>query len=168
MFKKLSFFLLATLSITAAHAGYAPVAVSGYTADVVANGTGTALSSITLDVDGAGYAFQASDFNAGAGTPTSYMPTGGFVTSVGTPGMTYQMASYSSNNSLRLAATNASGTLTFNTPTTAGEVWLMGTSGSGASTFSVSVNFTDNTTQVFTGITNFTDWYGGTPFVNKD
>lgn len=164
MCKKITFLLCFLFAYLSSWATYNPVTVTGFTADIVANGTGNASASTTADVDGAGYAFMAADFNPAGTTPTKYLPTGGLVNSAATSGLTFQLASYASNNSLRLAAQNASGTLTLATPTSAGEVFLTGTSGSGASVCDVVVTFTDATTQTFTGISNFGDWYGGTPF----
>jgi hypothetical protein len=40
---------------------------------------------------------------------------------------------------------------------------MLATSGSGASTVTVTVNFTDNTSQTFTGVA-VSDWYNGTGF----
>src|ERR1043165_3961305 len=89
-----------------AQAGYVPVAVSGYNADIVANGVGTALSSITGDVDGAGYAFMAADFNPLGALPTAFLPPNNTVYSVATSGVTFSLAPYNANNSLSLTATN--------------------------------------------------------------
>jgi hypothetical protein len=154
--------VLLMLINVAARAAFVPVAVSGYNADVVANGVGSAVSSITADVDGAGYAFMASDFNPLGALPTAYLPPSGMVYSAATSGVTFQLASYTTNNSLRLTATN-SGTLTFSTTQSASDVYLLGVSGSGASTATITVTFTDATTQVFTGVA-FSDWYGGSNF----
>lgn len=40
---------------------------------------------------------------------------------------------------------------------------MLSTSGSGTSTVEVKVNFTDNTSQTFSGVA-LSDWYGGTNF----
>lgn len=159
---KASALLFLLCSSFLAHAGFIPVPVTGYNADVVANGAGTALSSITADVDGAGYAFMASDFNPLGALPTSFMPTNGMVYSVATSGVAFQLAPYTGNNSLRLTATN-SGTLTFSTAQAASDIYLLGVSGSGASSATITVTFTDASTQVFTGVA-FADWYGGANF----
>ncbi|WP_460502935.1 hypothetical protein, partial [Hymenobacter agri] len=152
-----------------AQAGFTPVAVTGFTADIVANGTGTVMSSTTADMDGGGvnsrFAFVAPNFvNPAGASPTSALPATGLINSAVTAGLSFQLASYSANNSLRLppAATGA-GTLTLATPQSAGDVYLLGASGNGASTMTATVNFSDGTTQAFTGIT-VGDWFGGTPF----
>lgn len=145
-----------------AKAAFVPVPVTGYTADVVANGAGTALSSITADVDGAGYAFMAADFNPLGALPTAYLPPSNMVYSVATSGVTFQLAPYTVNNSLRLAGTS-SGSLTFSTAQSATDIYLLGVTGSATGTATITVTFTDATTQVFSPIT-IPDWYGGANF----
>jgi len=138
---------------------------SGLTADVIANGIGSSSVTTNNDVDGVSYAFVAKDFLlTAAGTPITYgLPVDGIINSIvtTTPGLSYQLASLSANNSLRLAAVNDSGTLTFTTPKAATKLYMLSTSGSGASTVSVTVNFSDGTNQQFTGI-SIADWYNGT------
>lgn len=140
---------------------------SGFNADVIANGIGAATSSTNSDVDGVNYAFVSTDFQLTASSPAlSYgLPTNGIINSaVGTTsGLSYQMAPYNSNNSLRLQNTNDSGTLAFSTPITAINLYILATGGSGACTVNVTVNFADTTTQTFSGI-NISDWYGGTNY----
>lgn len=154
---------MAVLASLSANATYVIVPVTGFNADVVANGTGPASASTTADVDGANYAFMAASYNPAGTPPTQYLPTGGLVNSAATSGLSFQLASYSSSNSLRISGTG-SGTLTVTTPVSAGEVYILGTSGSGNSTVDITVNFTDGSNQAFTGVTTFTDWYNGTPY----
>ncbi len=146
---------------------YAPVPVTGFTNDVIANGTGTVISSTTSDMDngavGNRFCFVAANYVSPTGaTPVNSLPATGIINSAATPGITYKLESYAANNSLRITATGGTGTLTFNTPSpqSAAYVYLMGASGNGASTFTATVNFTDGTTQVFTGRT-LADWFGG-------
>ncbi len=139
---------------------YSAVAVSGYNADVIADGAVFA-SSVTADVDNAGYYFLNQSFTA-FGTPTYYLPTNGLINSITTTGLSFQLADATLNNSLRLVTQAASGTLTFNTTKKAGTVYLLVTSGSGISTADVTINFSDATTQVFSN-QSVADWYGGTP-----
>lgn len=73
------------------------------------------------------------------------------------------MGNLSANNSLRLAAANDSGTLTFTTPKAAFSLYMLSTSGSGTSVVNVVANFTDGTSQTFSNI-SLSDWYGGTNF----
>lgn len=138
---------------------------SGFTADVVANGTGSSAVTTNNDVDGVSYAFVAKDFLlTSTSTPINYgLPVDGIINSIvtTTPGLSYQLASLSANNSLRLAAVNDTGTLTFTTPKAATKLYMLSTSGSGASTVTITVNFSDGTNQQFTGI-SIADWYTGT------
>ncbi|WP_460554934.1 T9SS type A sorting domain-containing protein [Hymenobacter daeguensis] len=139
--------------------------MTGYNADVVANGTGTVISSTTDDVDGGAvgnrFNFMAPTFIGSTGVaPTSFLPASGLFTSANTTGLSFQLASYSANNSLRINGVG-SGTLTFPTPRAASDVYLLATSGNGASAFTATVTFTDGTTQVFTGL-SAADWFSGT------
>src|SRR5688572_22873723 len=132
---------------------YAPVAVSGFNADVVANGFGAATSSTTQAVDAVDFNLVAQDFiNPSNQSPTSYLPNSGLINSVvaSTPGLSYQLAPYTGNNDLRITGTG-NGTLTFTTPRTADQIFVLGFTGSGSSTVTITVTFTDATTQVFTG-----------------
>ncbi len=155
--------LLSVGSITAQNFQTMPVS-SGFTADVIANGVGSALSSTTTDVDGVSFAFVATDFQLSpTSTPLTYgVPANGVINSIvsGTPGLTYQLANLSANNSLKLATAGDNGTLVFTTPKAATKLYMLATSGSGTSVVSVTVTFTDNTTQTFSSI-SLSDWYGG-------
>lgn len=156
---------LLTVALSAAffaRAGYVPVAVTGYNADVVANGSGPAAASTVLDVDGVSFVFMAPDYvNPQGLAPATFLPADGAVYSQLTSGVRYQLAPYSGLNSLRLLTTT-SGTLTFPAPQnlSASEVFVLVTSGSAATTFTATVTFTDATTQVIAG-NAVPDWYGG-------
>ncbi|WP_053977657.1 T9SS type A sorting domain-containing protein [Mangrovimonas xylaniphaga] len=139
---------------------YEPLLVSsGFTEDIIANGPGSSLYSTTEDADGAYYAFMSNDFNPdGATTLTNALPTDGLFTSITTNGLIFQLADYSSNNSLRLVGENASGTVTFSNSIQATTLFVVGTSGSGDSDFTTTVTFSDNSTQTFDAVT-MPDWY---------
>ncbi|MBF9141103.1 T9SS type A sorting domain-containing protein [Hymenobacter properus] len=152
---------LGALVTGAAHAAPVPLVVTGYTADVVADGTGAASARTTADFDGASYALMTVGYTNPAGTSsTSGLPASGLITSANTPGLTFQLAAYTANNSLRINTTSGTGTLTVTTPRTAGDIYVLASSGSGVSTMVVTVTFTDGTTQVFPAST-VSDWYGG-------
>jgi hypothetical protein len=158
--------LLLALGLGAFFAGTAqaapvPVAVTGYTADVVADGTGAATARTTTDFDGVSFALMTLGYTNPAGaTSTVGLPVSGLISSAATPGLSFQLASYTANNSLRIA-TAASGVLTLATPRTAGDVYVLASSGSGTSAVGVTVTFTDGTSQIFSSIT-VGDWFGGT------
>lgn len=140
---------------------------SGYSADVIANGIGSSMTSTTMDVDGVSFAFVARDFQlTSSSVPLTYgIPSDGLINSVvaGTPGLTFKLGDLSANNSLRMAGSNDTGTLVFTTPKAAFKLYMLSTSGSGTSAVDVVVNFTDNTTQTFTNI-GLLDWYDGANF----
>jgi hypothetical protein len=142
--------ILMLLSFAGTAQTVTPVPVTGFTADVIANGA-TFAGSVNADVDGGGYYFLNQTFTA-FGTPTYYLPNSGLINSAASSLVSFQLADASANNSLRLIATNASGILTLATPQTAGVVYLLATSGGGAGTISVTLNFSDGTTQTNAGI----------------
>jgi len=162
--------LLGALGIFASSLAFAqnyqtmPIA-SGFNADVIANGVGSSSVTTNNDVDGVSYAFVARDFQlTAASTPITYgIPVNGIINSAinATPGLSYQLASLSANNSLRLAAINDAGTLTFTTPKAATKLYMLAVTGSGSSTVNVVVNFSDATSQTFSAI-SVADWYTGT------
>ena len=141
---------------------YAPVALTGFTADVIANGPGSVASSTSTDADGASFALVALDYVSPSSTsPTSALPNNGLITSQGTAGLTFQLAPYSASNSLRIAGTGT-GTLSLVNPEPADQVAVLATSGSGTSTITITVNFTDATSQTFSQTVN--DWFNGSGF----
>lgn len=147
---------------------YQPFTVqSGFNADVIANGVGPSASSTNNDVDGVNYAFLSRDFQLTASsTALTYgLPVNGIINSAvaSTSGLTYQLGSYSANNSLRLQNAGDNGTLLFSNPLSASVVYMLVTGGSGACTVDATVNFTDNTSQTFTGVA-VSDWYGGSSY----
>lgn len=161
--------LLSASSLIAQNFQTMPIS-SGYTQDVIANGVGSAMNSTTTDVDGVSYAFVSRDFQlTSSSTPLTYgLPSNGIVNSVvaSTAGLSFQLGDYFGNNSLKISSSAAgsnSGTITFTTPIAAFKLYMLSTSGSGASTVNITVNFTDNTTQTFTG-QSISDWYDGSGF----
>ncbi|MCC3216082.1 GEVED domain-containing protein [Chryseobacterium sp. X308] len=140
---------------------------SGFTADVIANGIGSSTITTNNDVDGVSYAFVAKDFQltSTSAAITYGIPVDGIINSVvgTTPGLSFQLAGLSANNSLRLAAINDNGTLTFTAPKAATKLYMLAVSGSGTSTVNVVVNFTDGSSQTFSGI-SLADWYNGPSF----
>ncbi|WP_265129569.1 T9SS type A sorting domain-containing protein [Chryseobacterium oranimense] len=143
---------------------------SGYTADVIANGIGSAMTSTTEDVDGVSFAFVARDFQlTSSSTALTYgLPVNGIINSAvaSTPGLSFKLGDLSGNNSLKISSNTSgsnSGTLSFVAPVPAFKLYMLSTGGSGACTVNVTVNFTDNTSQVFSGV-SVSDWYGGASY----
>src|SRR5215831_14724752 len=96
------------LSFMTAKAGYVPVAVTGLNVDAVCNGTGTAAATtagIPSGIDGGNYWFMDSTFNPGATNSFTYkaFPPSLNVNSAITPGLSWTLKSYSSNNALKIA-----------------------------------------------------------------
>lgn len=158
--------LLGISNTKAQYYSTAPIS-SGFNADVIANGVGDASTVTNNDVDGVSYAFVAQNYLLTAtSTALTYgLPTSGsFVSAVtSTPNLSYEFASYSANNALRLAATNDAGTLTLTTPVAAYNLYILATSGSGSSTISAQINFSDGTSQTATGLA-LADWYNGSGY----
>lgn len=158
--------LLAALLICACFTSkaYIPLTISsGFNADVIANGVGTALTVTTGDVDGVNYCYVSNGWQQlSTSTPiTTGLPATGLINSALTSGLSFQLGSYSANNDLRLN-TNTSGTLAIQAPLNAAQnLYILAVTGSGSSVMTVTINFSDATTQVNTNIT-VADWYGGT------
>ena len=162
MKSKLLLASLLTLTMQSAMAAYVPLTISaGFNADVIANGVGSGLTTTTSDVDGVNYCFVSNGWQATAtSTPCSTgLPATGLINSAVTATLTYQLGNYSANNDLRIP-TNTSGTLTLGSTTTATNLYILAVTGSGSSTMTVQVNFTDATNQINAGIV-VADWYGG-------
>jgi len=139
-----------------------PLTAASFSADVIANGTAAvAPSSVaTADVDGAGYYLISQDYYTATTPHTSGIPNSGLIPNsiAGLSGLTYQLASFSANNSLRLGSAGSTGTVTFATPTAASEVYVLGISGSGPATVNMTVNYSDGTTTAFASQA-YPDWF---------
>lgn len=143
---------------------------SGFNADVIANGVGSAMISTTNDMDGLNYVLVSRDFKSTSSSPElEYgLPNNGKIISqvASTPEVYYQLAPYDGNNSMRLAGANTTGTLSFSTISGASTIYLLATSGSGNSTAEINVNFSDSTKQTFNNIT-ISEWYSGSNYAIK-
>lgn len=142
---------------------YQTLNINGFNHDVIANGVGTAASSTTTDVDGVSYCFKSIDWQLTAtSTPqTSGFPQSGIINSAATTGLTYQLQNYSSNNAIRLVSTATNITSVVTGTVKAKKLFVLATSGSGASNLECVVTFQDDTTESF--LTNpVADWFNGT------
>ncbi len=163
-------FIAASLAFAAfdAKAGYVTVPCTGFTADVVANGLGYPQSTTDSTFDKAGFYLLDSTYRyptAPAVLPAHALSPSGLIHSVvaTTPGLDFQLASFSGANSLRIDVNNSAKTLNFVTPVSASQVFVLGATGSGAATMTVVVNFTDLTSQTFTA-QSLPDWFNSTGF----
>ncbi len=135
---------------------------SGYSADVIANGAGTAMSSTTAAVDAANYNFMANNFQPTAAPAPAYaLPATGLVTSLVNSALTYQLGPLSGNNSLQVSTQNASATLTFTNAVQASRLYVIATTGSGSATMSATIQFSDASSQPLTGVL-VPDWFDST------
>lgn len=140
--------------------GYTDVEIaSGYNADVIANGVGSATTSTNNDIDGGDYAYISRDFkvNASDADLTYGLPISGVISSSATAGLNYQMPDYSLDNSLRMD-NGESGTLTFTAMQPAESIFFLVVSGGGSGQMSGTITFDDNTTQSIPS-TYIPDWY---------
>nr|WP_322625481.1 GEVED domain-containing protein [uncultured Flavobacterium sp.] len=169
MRKKLRF-VSGSLLLFAAMASYGqtyqPLTVSsGFNQDVIANGVGAASASTSAAIDNVDFAYLSNDFRAteSSAAPAYSLPASGLITSIATAtsGLTFQLAPYSGNNSLKLTANNENGTLVFSNQASGATLYLLATSGSGASSISAVITFADGTTQAVNS-SAVPDWYDGT------
>lgn len=147
------------LASFATQSAFTPIDVTGYNADVIANGTGIANLSTTHAVDAVNNAYLALNYERVSGTvATVGLPVNRILPETGLAGMQFILPDYTGNNSLRLPAQNQAGTLTLTQPVKLSNLYLALTSGSGASTISAVVNFQDGTSQAASSF-SLIDWY---------
>ena len=143
---------------------YQNLIMNGFNADVIANGTGSAATTTTHDVDGVSFCFKSIDWKLTGSSlaQTSGFPANTIVTSgvAATPGLTYTLQNYSANNSIRLTSTTTSITSSITNIIQAKKLYVLATSGGGASIMECVITFTDNTTQTISSLT-VPDWYDG-------
>jgi gliding motility-associated-like protein len=159
--------LVGMSQLASAQITYTPAAVTGYSADVIAEGTGTVASKTTNTIDRGNatvrWCFANTTYvNPTGQSPVRALPASGLLPSAvtTTPGLTFQLAPATANNSLRIDGAG-SGTLTLVTPAPATEVVVLATEGNGSTAVKTfTVTFTDGTTQVFNNQA-VPDWFGG-------
>lgn len=137
------------------------VVSSGYNEDIIANGVGPLSATVTNDADDYDYVFISRGFQLDANaTPITFgLPENGVISNLTSP-HTYQLASYSANNTLRLTTMGSEGTLQFSNAQSLEKLFLLVTSSNGADVTGT-VNFSDGTTQA---IGNFAvpGWFSAT------
>lgn len=135
---------------------YSPIAVTGYNTDAVAENT-TALANTSNSIDGSNFvlysAFYGSLFSpAGTGLPNSGTIVNGLDS--------YQMAPYTQNNLLYLPTSGQVDSLVLNNPASYAALSILDFGTEGAATMSLTVRFTDNSTQAQSNVT-VSDWFNG-------
>jgi len=158
-----AFTLLASVQVNAqSEPQILPLTLTGFNADVVAEGIGGNANEKTTHSVDAFYVFYSKDFvpsiphssSASALTYGGGLENNGTLLSTAVTGLTFQMANYASNNALLLRnnVTNQ-GTLALDTPKKAEKLYIAavrGEGGSGAADnhdVTVTVNFADGTWQ---------------------
>ncbi|MFT3912416.1 MAG: gliding motility-associated C-terminal domain-containing protein [Ferruginibacter sp.] len=146
-------------------AQFSEIPVTGFNADVVADGTTNpdATTVSTAGIDGAGWIFASNSYYPSAvGSPCN--TTNGFpasITSTNTTtntGITYNLQAVNANNALRLLPAET-GALSVVTPVNAAKLYIVCLGGDGAAAFSALVTFTDATTETLTS--SAPDWCMG-------
>jgi hypothetical protein len=175
MMKKITLLMLLCCAfMLPAFAQFSNVPVTGFNADIVADGAvgaGSFSTNASADVAVPPYVFVSSTFNPGSGICASgatALPATNTVTSTNVTnntGITYTLQSYgngtATNNNVLQMANGVTGTLTLITPISASKLFLVCLGGSGASSFTAVVNFTDATSQTITNAPAAPDWCGG-------
>jgi hypothetical protein len=131
---------------------FVPMPCTGYNLDGVAENT-TAVSTTGGALDASDFVlysqFYGTLYSTGFGLPNSGLMASG--------SRTYQLAAFTTSNTLHLFA-NGSDTLVFTNPQAFPVISLLCYGTQGNATASVTVRFTDNSTQVFNPLT-MTDWF---------
>lgn len=162
LLKPYIFWLLITFQWSLAQENIPFLITSGFNADVIANGSGSALNSTSTGLDLVNYCLMTTDFQPTSAAPPAFaLPLTGQITNNTNPTIGFQMGDYASNNTLKLVSVNNTGTLNFGNPMTASKLYVLVNSGNGASTVTATVQFNDNTTQIITGNV-VPDWFNST------
>lgn len=171
----LGFLLLLTTGYTYSQT-YAPVAVTGFNHDIIAEGTGnSSLTTTTKEMDDiiiSNHVICTKAFAGANAIPSTYgVPNDGGIVVNGT--RSYQLSPFDAKNALYLLTTE-SGTLTLATPGMYSRISLLLTSTEGNSTINVVFNFDDGTTYlpanqiVYDWVNNYTNIaYTGYGRVNR-
>lgn len=141
---------------------YVPLTLTGFNADIVAEGTGGNANDKTTHSVDAFYAFYSKDFvptnpHSSGASALAYgggLPTNGTITSTVVDGLKFQVADYTASNGLILRNTVTNqGTLTLETPKKAEKIYIATVRGEGGSgsgdnhNVTATVNFGDGTSQ---------------------
>lgn len=171
----LGFFFLLTSGYTWGQT-YAPVSVTGFNHDIIAEGTGnSSLTTTTTEMDDiiiSNHVICTKEFAAANSIPATYgVPNDGAIVVNGT--RSYQMGAFNNKNALYLRTTE-SGILTLATPGTYSRISLLLMSTEGNSTINVVFTFDDGTTYlptnqiVYDWVNNYTNIaYSGYGRVNR-
>jgi gliding motility-associated-like protein len=138
---------------------YAPIAVSGFNHDIIAEATPNASALTDTVLDATNHIMYSQAFASAAGLGGG-LPNTGFVADAANTHR-YQLASYSGPNGLTLVR-NRSLPLVLNTPASFSRLSLLAFATENASAVSVTVRFTDgSSTNYLTGY-SLPDWFNNT------
>ncbi|PBQ30874.1 hypothetical protein CNR22_03480 [Sphingobacteriaceae bacterium] len=163
MIQKITFLVFVVFICLKSQAqAYSPIATSGYTLDAIAENT-TAVLTTGATLDGVNVMYSAA---YAALVSSSYgLPNNGTLSS---STKTFQLQNYTGSN-LLFVPHAAQDSLTFISPVACQSVSILNfaTDAFSPTTMSVTVRFTDNSTQTFSSVTVY-DWLytGATAFVN--
>jgi len=133
---------------------------SGYNTDVIANGVGPALLSTTNSFDSFEFVLLSSDYQLSVADPTNPFglnPTG-VILNDAMPGLNYQLAPFSGDNSLRLEFESDMGQFTIGNPVSATAIYVLAACGNGDGALGGTIHFSDNSTQAIpAGV--IPDWF---------
>lgn len=133
---------------------YAPIAVTGYNADVIAEAV-PASSTTTTALDGSDYILYSQAYGTSMSTGTG-LPNSGTIVSGSS---SYQLAPYTAENAIFLS-TGQTDSLELNTPASYSSLSLLGFSTEGSGTVLFVIKFTDGSAMVVNS-TNLPDWFNG-------
>lgn len=139
---------------------YSALVLSGFNADVIANGIGPSSTSTGVAMDNADFVLMSTDFQPTVSdTPPSYaLPISGIINSNAFPDLAFQLASYSGSNSLRLQEQSDFGALTVSNAEPTTKLYVLAATGSGNATLGGTIHFSDNSTQdIISGV--IPDWF---------
>lgn len=132
---------------------YTPVATTGYTLDAVAETT-TAAGHTGNAIDGSDYVLYSNAYGQLYSTAATGLPNNGLITATN---RSYQLQSYTGPNMLYIPLA-LKDSLTLTNPQPYLNLSLLGFATEGTGTMSITVRFTDNSTQVFSSL-SLGDWF---------
>jgi hypothetical protein len=149
-------------------AGFTPIAVSGYTDDMIIEATAEAppagLNVTTASMDNGtgntGYTWYEAGYNPSA--PTTGLPAAGStLTNTSASDHVYALPANYTNNNAVLVDNGGGGNIAFTTPTAFSALSFLTSSGGGAVTISYTLSQQDGTAQSGTFVSP--DWFNNTP-----
>ena len=128
-----------------------PIEVSdGWTADIVVEKL-PAVNNTSLTIDASNRALYSSQLRSSGG-----LPADGYIISAN-ENVKYRLQDYTANNALALHRSGEQGTITLSTPIETSELFILATSGNGASTVNVTLHYADGT-ETNAGTYQIRDW----------